>query len=202
MSYRFSEGVYGGGLYEAIGQPSETKITTWSFSIDGHPFAFIKVGDQGTLIYDMSTGQWSSWNIEGSIGLGFDDGESFAEFYLMGSEEDGKIYTFDFNQLDDEAGGFTTILTGGVTTRMREAQPCFSVYAAGNRSTADDRSISLLTSDDGGYSWRSHGSLNVSEVNGEASWRSLGVIKSPGRMFEIQDTGVFSSIDSLDMPGN
>lgn len=199
MAFTYSSGVYGGGLYSAIGSPSSTEISTWSFSIDGHPFVLVKTGEQGTLIYDMSTQEWASWNLEGNIGLGFRDGETYEEFYLMGSPEDNKIYTFDLSETDDENGSFTSIVTGGLPMRSRKTQECFSVYAAGDRSDTDGRVLSLFTSDDGGRDWFFHGNVVLSGNDSEAGWRSLGLIRSPGRMFELQDTGVYASIQGLDM---
>lgn len=200
MAYTYGEGVYGAGLYSAIDTPFNTEIRTFSFSIDGHPFVLIKLGTQGHLVYDHRTRQWSSWTLDDQIGLRVKDGESFAEFYLMGDPETNQIHTFDMFEQEDEDGEFTTIVRGGVSLRRRDSDPCFVVYAAGRRSPDDGKEITLLTSDDGGYNWQNHGTIEINDDD-EAVWRSIGLMRYPGRIFQIEDTGVFSSIEGLDTDG-
>lgn len=199
MPYLYGADVYGSGLYGAADTPESSAITAWAFSIDGHRFIFINLGTQGTLVYDFSTQQWSTWARQGNVGIGSRIGESFYEYFLMGNPDGPEIYTFDPDTDDDDTGYFTLIATGGLPLRMRVNQECFGVYATGGRSDHDGREITLYTSDDAGKTWHSHKAVSIVGEDFEVAWRSLGTMRAPGRVFQITDTGVFDSIEGLDM---
>lgn len=194
--------MFGAGLYSSADLPENTKLTCWSFSIDGHPFVFVNLGTQGTLVYDFSTGQWSFWATEGDVGLGFQDGSPYDEFYLMGDKASNTIYTFDPNDQKDDDVDFTTYVTGGIPIRNRQTTKCNAVYLSGQQAEGTGGTVTLFTSDDDGASWVNHGDITVSANPQEIGWRSLGLMRAPGRIFLIRDEGVFSSIDTLTMSDN
>lgn len=201
MAYTYGTGAYGAGLYSAAESATNTKISCWSFSIDGHPLVFVNLGIQGTYVLDVSTGLWSSWSYDNTVGLQVVDGQEFDEFYLTHPRTGAKIYTFDPNEIDDTNGEFFTSVTGGIPARRRETIPVYSVYAAVNRTAETDRVVSLFYSDDNGATWNLHGTVTPSTGTYELSWRGLGAIRSPGRIFELRDTGALASIDGLEMEG-
>src|SRR5690606_14907332 len=50
------------------GRVANPRVRTWTFTLDGHDFYVLRLGDQETLVYDVSTEQWVNWD---SAGLPF-----------------------------------------------------------------------------------------------------------------------------------
>jgi hypothetical protein len=61
--------------------------------------------------------------------------------------------------------------------------------------------ITLEFSDDAGKTYHNAGTISVTPltVDQRYEWYSLGQIVSPGRLFRLRDTGVFTRIDSFTM---
>ena len=68
-------------------------------------------------------------------------------------------------------------------------------------SVARPISVSLEYSDDNGVTWSNPRYIDIIEdnFNQEIAWRSLGLIKAPGRIFRISDYGALKTIDGLDI---
>lgn len=129
---------------------------------------------------------------------------------VMGDDVFGLLWTLDPNQGYDEAPRvdledqeFTRQVVGGMPMRMRETQKVGAAYLTADMGTPQltGANITLRTSDDYGKTWNDHGTITVEpdNYNQEFVWRSLGLIKHPGRMFEITDNGASVRIDGLDI---
>ena len=44
------------------GKVYNPKLRAWPFDLDGHEFYVLRLGDMKTLVYDLTTEQWSWWS--------------------------------------------------------------------------------------------------------------------------------------------
>lgn len=158
-------------------------IRTWFFELDGHLFYVMNLGQDETLIYDMTTKQWITWfNLDETYlmqhaGILYSGGSG--NVFLVGDTVTGQIWTVDTDyRFDDIAGSLTNFspflckVTGGISTRLRETIKCNAVYltaSLGNPSVDED-AFSLIIDDDGFFILDDDGSFLVSlELTGLVS---------------------------------
>lgn len=196
-------------------------LQSWTFSLDGHDFYVLRVGEQECLLYDLSTQTWSTWRSPGNLIWRARDGISWRgmttvlrdEFHsniVAGDDVGGTLWIMDPEaNMDDTpfpelppAPFPREVMTQSVM-RGRAAAACYEVYVSASMGAPafTGAGVSLLTSDDGGASFSSHGAIAVQPDNykQELSWRSLGLITAPGRLFWIKDDGAVKRIDSVEM---
>lgn len=196
-------------------------MRAWGFSVDGHDFYVLHLGTESTLVYDITTGQWSEWASPDAtnwrantgmtwLGMGTATLTSNANNRaVIGDMVSGLLWTIDTDQGYDEnpstgaATEFTRQVTGGIPMRLRETERLGAAYLTASIGSPQitGASITLETSDDGGKNWQDHGFIVASTTDTvqEFVWRSLGLIKAPGKVFRITDNGASVRIDSLDM---
>lgn len=200
------------------GRISSPKVRAWSFSLDGHDFYVLRLGDKQTLVYDVATKQWHDWGADiddlwpvitgGSWYAGRRLGEAFGRTNIVaGSDLNGTLYfvsPVDDND-DDPMTGATRPFTRQVTAQYPidggyDYVPCFGVQAFGSIGQAtQDGSVALTYSDDRGKIYQSADVLMVDagERQFRLQWPSLGSMAAPGRLFKITDTGALRRIDGL-----
>ena len=207
------------------GRIANPTLRVWTFTMDGHDFYVLRLGDFTTLVYDTYSKQWTEWtgyNLpfwRAHVGMNWLGGQIFAEDYgsnvVVGDDTWGLLWFLDpqlpYDEDPDENAPaqqipFERIVTGQTLATGRQYLPCYAIFVDGDNYglTADDftPSIVLETSDDQGRSFSAHDTLTVETdltVDNPYSWYSLGQITSPGRIFRITDPGVFTRIDSMDM---
>jgi hypothetical protein len=209
-------------LVAVIGKPEIRKARAWAFSLDGHDFYVLRLGESSSLVYDLTTNSWSTWANKGistwRLHLGLNwlsiDKANYlggaATNVVGGDDNFGLLWTLDPNNgLDDSPieenppEDFERRVSGGVPARMRQSvrnNAVFLVINTGNPAFVP-AAITLYTSDDNGKSFQDQGSIDVpaGEDSAEIMWRSLGLIRAPGRIFEFRDTGATVRIDGLDV---
>jgi hypothetical protein len=205
------------------GRDDNHRVRAWTFALDGHDFYVLQLGEQETLVCDLSTGQWAEWKSPERaiwraclginwIGMGAavlnsqanrnnvicgDDG--FGVLWVMDPEQ-----AYDQHPVDKSEQAFTRVAMGGVAMRMRETVRNNEVYllcAKGSAGlTLAAPVVSLRTSDDAEHTWVEQGDITVvsEDWSQEIVWRSLGVIGAPGRAFQITDNCI-PRLDGLDM---
>ena len=204
------------------GRIDNRRIRSWWFTLDGHDFYVLRLGDTETLVYDMSTGQWSTWsspemdtlrvnagiNWLGMSRKSFQDGHTTN--IVSGDDTYGLLWTLNPDRGVDESprsdrpdAPYTRRVIGGVPMRLRETQKSGAAYITASIGEPQlvGANITLRTSDDNGKTWLSHGTITATAGtwDQEFVWRSLGLIKAPGRIFEITDNGATVRIDALDI---
>lgn len=204
------------------GRIDSRKVRSWWFSQDGHDFYVLRLGDVKTLVYDLTSNKWMEWADPDNpywrpqtglnwLGMGrksFDGGATSNA--VAGDDNYGLLWVIEPERGYDEAprsdlpdAPFTRKIVGGIPMRMRETFQVGAAYVTmdlGNPQFANG-SITLRTSNDSGNTWVDHGTLTVtpSDYSQEFAWRSLGLIRAPGRMFELSDNGATVRIDGLDI---
>ena len=207
------------------GRVANPRVRAWTFTLDGHDFYVLRLGDAETLIYDVLTKQWTEWdsfhngawrpNIGttwvGAQKLGFKYGSNI----VAGDDTFGLLWFLNPDQGYDDAPDptypqqqipFTRVVTGQALTTGRTIIPCYALFLDGDNygSTATDfaAAVQLDYSDDQGRTFVSAGAIAAFDTTGVANpyqWLSLGQISSPGRLFRITDNGVFQRLDSMGM---
>lgn len=201
------------------GRRENRKLRAWPFSLDGHDFYVLRLGDSHTLVLDLTTGQWSRWTTPGLEvwrahlglnwqGVGADTLDSFAWNVIGGDDDTGILWNVDPNEaldttIDNVDVAFSRKAMGMIPMRLREGRQCGAIYMIGNLCspalTGDG--ITLSTSDDQGNTWIDHGTVTASSTDTfqEIGWLGLGLMTAPGRLFLLEDDGAFARISSLDM---
>ncbi len=206
------------------GRVASPQVRAFTFTLDGHDFYALRLGDQGTILYDASTQQWVDWrstdldfwrvnaaiNWVGAQKLGAQYGTDI----LVGDDTWGLLYFLDPEQAYDDPPdylspiqqfSFERIAMAQTTVPGRQYVPCYAIFLDGDNYglTAVDfvPSVELETSDDQGQTFISHGVITVqpNTENQNYRWYSLGQMESPGRLFRITDNGILARIDSMEM---
>lgn len=211
------------------GRTANPKVRAWTYTLDGHDFYVLRLGDSLSLVYDDSTEQWPEWTSDigtghveawrvncgmtwiGANALAF----TYGSAVVVGDDTFGLLWFLDPEQAYDEAPDplraqqhypIERIVTGQVLARGRQYIPCYAVFLDGDNYGLTETdfvpTVKLETSDDQGQTFFNHGTLGVvmnPTMDNPYEWTSLGQIGSPGRMFRITDNGVFARIDSMEM---
>jgi hypothetical protein len=197
----------------------DTTIRCWAFSLDDHDFYVLRLGPSETLIYDLKTDQWSSWESPGRTNWRLHVGQNWVGFtdmgvnntdVIAGDDVEGVLWVLDAESgLDDRPDDsglndpFTRVVTGGIQVVGRNVTPCGALtldVALGAPVDAGTR-ILLEMSDDFGHTWTDCGTVTVTAADyGKViEWRALGLIKAPGRIFRLTDTGGTVRISGANM---
>lgn len=207
------------------GRVANPRLRAWTFTLDGHDFYVLRLGDDSTLIYDTASEQWVDWASGDvpfwrlNVGMTWTGAQALGHTYgsaiVAGDDVHGLLWFLDpelaWDQSPDPLNPvqelpFERIVTGQVLSSGRVAVPCYSIFLDGDNygseATQFVASVRLEYSDDQGRNFYSAESL-LSEpditVENPYSWYSLGQITSPGRMFRVIDNGVLTRIDSMSM---
>lgn len=207
------------------GRIAQPRLRAWTFTLDGHDFYVLRLGDYSTLVYDVYSQKWVEWASPGlpfwraNVGMTWIGAEALAytqgSSVVVGDDTYGLLWFLDptlpYDQAPDALATpqqlpFDRIITAQVLASGRNYMPCYAMFLDGDNYGLTDTdfvpSIKLETSDDQGRTFDDQGSLLVESdltVNNPYEWLSLGQISSPGRIFRITDNGLFTRIDSLTM---
>jgi hypothetical protein len=206
------------------GRIDSHRVQAFPFRLDGHDYIALRLGLDTTLVYDVTTQQWSEWNSgltpapwRPTVGMNwtgmttafYTDGQN--SDVVLGDDTFGVLWGLDPQSGVDDAPDpnvgipqpYIRKVVGGIPMRMRETQKAGAAYITGSFGNPQyaTAGITLRTSDDFGKTWTDQGTVTVQPGNydQEFVWRSLGLIKAPGRIFEISDNGATVRLDSLDV---
>lgn len=187
------------------GVPDAKRSRAWAFQFDGHSFYVLDLGEEGTWLYDFSSGQWSRFETRGY------DGQWNAKLgvyweakraTVVSDAVNGYLHIIDPEQPLDEAWRpIEYTVTGGVEVHHRNAHTHESFRLQASVGAIADPLGATLTfrfSDDQGKTWRATytATLTPQDWSQELAWRSLGIIRAPGRLFEVTSTGGLIRIDA------
>lgn len=205
------------------GRVENHKVRAFPFRLDGHDMYCIRLGELKTLIYDITTQKWSRWTSETldqtwrvavgnnwtGMGKNFYDTGATADV-ILGDDTFGLLWTLNAESGVDEHPDplrldlpFQRRVIGGVPMRLRDTQSVGAVYITADIGAPQTTGagITLRTSDTNGKTWVDHGTVAIvaGDYSQEFVWRSIGLIKAPGRIFEVTDNGATVRLDSMDM---
>lgn len=209
------------------GRVATPQVRASTFTLDGHDFYMIRLGDNETILYDVSSQQWVDWasdplpfwrancaiNWVGAQSIGYVNGNTDI---VVGDDTWGLLYFLDptqpYDDYPDENAAsdlqqvpFNRVIMSQSLAKSREFVPCYAVFLSGDNYgiTAPDFTpfVQLEISDDQGNTWSNVGVITVQPdtFDNDYRWTSLGQFGSPGRLFRITDNGILTRIDALDM---
>lgn len=214
----FAQAAQVGALAVVRGKVSSPKVRAWTFSLDGHDFYVLRVGDIETLVYDVTAKEWYEWGSGEdpvwSVATGFTwyggrrMGAAFGTNIVVGSDFNGTLYFLSPNDNEDDDAvlgndlkrPFVRQIVGQAFVESGyDFIPCFGVQVFGSvgQSLGD---VTLEISDDRGDTYENMGALSVpADRQYRLEWQSLGSLRAPGRLFRITDNGALRRIDGLEM---
>lgn len=204
------------------GHVENPRIRAWTFTLDGHDFYVLRLGDIATLVYDLYSEQWMDWQDfthtywRPSIGTTWRGASALGAVYgssvLAGDDTWGLLWFLNPEQPYDEHPDyqaeeqqlyFERITMGQVPMRGRENLPCYAAWLTTDMGEPayDGAAVRLEISDDGGVTFQDMGSveINLDADYPELAWYSLGQIEAPGRLFKITNDGAIARIDGMEM---
>ncbi|TXH13742.1 MAG: hypothetical protein E6R03_10745 [Hyphomicrobiaceae bacterium] len=168
-----------------------TNIRAWAFRWNLHDF-YAVTHDNGTLVYDLTTQTWSTWDTYGLPVWAAHLGIQVDEQIYAGDISQGIIWKLEDGYLDEpdlpivrELSGFIGIADNGY--------PCDSVNVRMNvgwpPSYTATPLLELRWSDDYGFSWSPYFQAPLGrkgQYEYDVTFRSLGMMQRPGREFEFR----------------
>lgn len=209
-------------LVAAKGRTADPHLRAWTFTLDGHDFYVLRLGDKETLIYDTTTQQWVEWgdlnspfwrpnvgqNWVGGSRLGLNYGSDI----IAGDDTFGLLWVLNPEQPYDDHPDelspdrevyFDRAVTGQISIRGRTTTPVYAAFITSDMGNPayEGAGVTLYISDDAGKTYEDMGLVTVTQDYGEPelSWYSLGQMEAPGRLFKIVDDGAITRIDGLEI---
>lgn len=181
----------------------------WSFALDGHTYYVLTLGEQGTFVYDDTTGEWYQWQTQGLPGWNMEIGTTWKGKIIAADQSEPIIYEIDPTSFLDD--GFKTqirVVTGALSMRQRTfiSNYAFRVTASLGEpdvaltAPATLPTVNLSYSDDNGKTFLDAGDIVITSLDfeQELAWYSLGSMQPPMRIFKITDTGAIARLDGTD----
>lgn len=191
------------------GAPDNLQSRAWTFTFDGHEFYAVTLGEQGTWVYDLTTGQWSQWQTQGLTSWNMENGTTWRGDVVAADRQNPIIWRLDPTTfIDDDFKAQLRTVTGGLSVRNRVFVDCFAFRIAAtvgqpdveNAAAITEPIVTLRYSDDQGRTFQNAGNEVITAGNFQQylQWLSLGQMQAPMRIFEITDTGAVASIYGAD----
>lgn len=186
------------------GIPAQSRRRAWTFTMDGHVFYALDLGQEGTYLFDDTTQQWSKFITQGFDGWNLTNGTVWGQRIVGGDLLTDDIWEMQPGAgLDNGALDIIHVVTGGLVKRSRTYSSVESFRlncSFGQLADSFDATVQLSFSDDQGQTFTDMDVQSVTEGDfvGEIAWRSLGSFAAPGRIFRITDVGAFLRIDGAD----
>jgi hypothetical protein len=203
------------------GRTKNVKVRAWTFSLDGHDFYVLRLGDSETLVLDCTTGQWVDWDSldlpfwRANTGINWLGANRYAPSYgsnvLVGDDTWGLLWLLDPELGYDEHPDYQTdtklpfvrVVMGQYIKRGYDAEPVYSIDLMGalGQPAITGQSVLLEYSDNMGKTFKATKSIVMTEgdYNPTLVWTSLGQVQTPGRLFRITDDGALPRIDDMEM---
>ena len=187
-----------------FGQVDHFENKAWTFDFDGHSFYVLQLGPIGTYVYDFNSKTWAQWRTCHLRLWNMFNGTRWNGINVAADLEFPFLYEIRPDlQTDEGYRPITRIVSGAFPIVGRDFVGCDIVYLTGSVGTPTEfpTDVELRFSDDQGATYSDAYLIPLDESNSEQqlSWRSLGQMKSPGRIFEIKDSGGLVRINALDV---
>ena len=179
------------------GVADDTRQRAWTFDFDGHTFYVLDLGSSGSLVYDLTTGQWSKFETAGYEGH-WDMKNGFhwrtGKLVVGGQAGTGIIHRLVADSFMDEGWRpveyeVRGVLPVGGIDHVRQ----YTLRLIGSAGvTADDIApvLKMQFSDDQGVTWSAEHSIALKrDTRQRIEFRSLGAFTSPGLIFRLYDEG-------------
>lgn len=186
-------------IEESLSKVSDASLVDVSgqvYAEDGHTFYVLDIPGSGTYAYDLATGAWHQRRSWGLTLWGAQMLARVGGVVFCGSRSTGAVYTLDKDTHEESFGPIERTGTAGVP--VQGGRPVVNSLtldiAAGVGASSGqglDPEVMLRYSDDLGRTWsqeRTRKFGKVGEYDKRATWRRLGRMKAPGRVYKFRVT--------------
>lgn len=195
-----------GGVFTppAPGNVATSRKRAWTFTLDGHTFYVLDLGQEGTFIWDKTTNSWAQFITTGYTAWNFCNGCMWGQRIVAGDQLTTDLWEMlpASSLFDNAATAVEHVVTGGIATRNRifHSVESFTLAASvASLMAPGAATVTLSFSDDQGVTWQTMDTIALTGAsNQEIAWTSLGAFANPGRVFRITDSGAFLRIDGAD----
>ena len=177
---------------------------SWAFVLDGHVFYVLSDISGRTLVCDLTTGQWHHWFTGAVPGVwNMHRGTTWKGRTLAADALSAEIWEVDpHSTLGESAEIIHRCVTGFLPIRGRSSyrQGALRLVASVGDPDVEGAEIRLRYSDDEGVTWGRTFSvaLQSDAYSQPISFRGLGRMRAPGRIWELSDAGGLVRIDGVD----
>lgn len=175
-------------------------VGSWTYQEDGHLFYALNLGvSQGTVVFDTTTGRWSSWKSGTLPFMNMNLTVRWRGAIYGASLTEPVLLRFDPSVATDEGFRVNTFIASGriqYEQRQYVAMPEAQIFGSlGLRGG----NVTLRYSNDDGASYITAGTRAVAPgARGfDLLYFDLGSMRAPGRLFEIEDSGTLRRISGL-----
>lgn len=182
----------------------------WYFRRNRNDF-YVLTTDVETLVYDLTYKTWYTWSTylkttwDASIGVQIED-----TVYCSSLQQSPIISQLVDKPKDNTIDWIVSEISGAIGVFTRSNLPCFFLDLFANLGYSVDYStaplVELRWSDTQGATWSSYMQASIGArgaTDTKVSFRSLGNIQRPGRLFEFRFSGVNNlRLDYVNMNGD
>ena len=165
-------------------------LSCWFFRYNRHDFYIIN-SPIFTLVYDITTDQWSRWDTYNKAFWVAQTGSQINSVVFCGDITSSTIYTLE--EGSDDAGLPIVREVAGFLANYGKPLKCNEVVAYVNSGWSPSYTtiptLELRWSDNLGATWSNYVQASLGErgdYSRAVSFRSLGLIRDPGRIFEFR----------------
>jgi hypothetical protein len=183
----------------------ERMLHAWTFTQDGHDFYVVLAAGE-TYVYDKTTEQWAQWTSPDAAFWRGVDGVEWQGINVCIDPSTGKLFQIDpIGRLDYRTTPITSIIYGGLTERFRNMPSIFMAEVAVSQNSpphnVDPTTLSITLETTDTITSYNHGTVNGAATGNHtyARFYGLGLLRSPGVLFKITDTGFARRIDGLNI---
>lgn len=178
--------------------------SAWAFTMDGHTFYVLNTVGTKSLVYDLTARQWYIWYTAGMDFWNMFRGTNWNGKVVAADDSGAQIWELDlYAVLDQEVLQIERVVTGFQPLRGRASILIGNAHLKANVGSPSDAgaAVKLRFSNDEGVTWSEYFevALAVDDFSQRVTFRSLGRLRAPGRLWEISDTGGLMRIDALDV---
>lgn len=179
-------------ISERIKAANPEDLIGWTYAWDGHTFYALTVIGHGTWVYDVSTGEWHEAASYGLSHWRAYVGVMHGLSVYAGDSESGNVWLLNSSLVADGNDPLERTFTSGLEVEVPLSCDVIRLDAtAGFVPTGSSAIMELRWSDDVGNTWSNWQSANMGDAGHfrrQISWRRLGLIDQPGRVFEFRLT--------------
>jgi len=192
-------------------EPVVTQSRAWTFTMDGHTWYVLDLGQQGTFLYDTGSQSWCKYETQGFAGWNLRNGTMWntGASRVVGGDTLGP-YVWELDPLkifDDDFRDVAHAASAAITLRSRVYKSMSELRVAMSAGLLDDTTgaafVQLTYSDDDGQTYSAPivvQLLSGTTPDGQQDIRfpSLGSFMAPGRIMQIADVGGALRLDGAD----
>lgn len=174
---------------------SISTATAFEALTEGHRFLVVNIPGQTSFAFDVSTETWAEWTSYDRATFRGCCSTISGGSTLVGDDTTGQVFTLTTGVYADDGEPVTFLASAFIAATARSRCDSLTLQGARGVGLATGQGSAPITemrySDDLGRTWsvwRQASPGAVGEYRSRAQWRRLGLIREPGRAFEIRTT--------------